>query len=180
MKRIIIMATILLFVYCGNEGKGVTDIQQKNDSKSISSDKTDTKKYEEYRLDITWENLEESVLKIKYFIYDADLQIKFEKNNILYSKSQFDKKFLYKGSWKIEKDNKQITIEIKDIDNKSNPLLSGDFKSFCVINSKIGSIHSIIFHRSSSFPKLNDFEDYLDSSDYLILFSDATFKENIN
>jgi hypothetical protein len=170
----------MLFASCGKESETKTDNDQKSVVKSMSADKTDNKEDEEYRTDITWDNLEESIVNIRYFIYDADLQIKFEKNNVLYSKSQLDKKFLYKGYWKIEKDNELVTLDIKDIGNKSSSFLMGDFKSFCVINSKIGSIHSIIFHRSATFPKQKDFDGYLDNSDYLILFADAKFKENLN
>ena len=174
MKNVILLIMISFIVSCGEGSKDKISVEVKN---SVNQDAEQKISDDEYRTDITWENLEETMLKIRYFLFDADLQIKFEKNNILYSKGQFDKNFIYKGYWKVDSSKKVIMLDIKDNGNKSKPFFLGNFNSFCVLKGNGDSIHSIIFHRNVSFPKLTNFDDFLSNSDYLILLCDPNFKE---
>ncbi|HPA63174.1 MAG TPA: hypothetical protein PLH15_09045 [Spirochaetota bacterium] len=177
MRKVLLIVMGIMIAVCISCGKSKKE-NKPVDVKNSKEESVEQRILEnDYRIDVTWENLEETILKIRYFLYDADLQIKFEKDNTLYSKGQFDKKFKNKGFWGLDSAKKSIMLDIKDIGNKSEPFLSGNFKSFCVMNSKIGKFHSIIFHNNETFPKRNDFNDYLNSSDYLILFTDQDFEE---
>jgi|GEM_PF-1369462 hypothetical protein len=150
----------IMIIFCFN--CGFAEKEEKEISK-IEEKKT------EINIEISWKELHQQLLNIKYLGEDASLDIMFESKDILYSKSQFDKEYLYKGNWHIDENNGVIKFKICDGKGVFQDYLSGEFKSFD-INRKEGIVHSIIFYKSKIFLKRNDFADYLGDSDYFILF----------
>lgn len=172
MRKVLLVVMgimIAVCISCGKSEKENKPVDVKNSKEEFVEQKISE---DAYRTDLTWENLEENILRIRFFLYDAGLQIRFDENNILYTKSQFDKEFLFKGSWKIDKENKKIIIEMKDGKGKSDPYLKGVFKSFSALNNDKGEIHFLLLDKKEEFVKQDIFSKYFSSTDYYILAVD--------